>query len=243
MSKISLIRHGQASFGAKNYDLLSEIGREQAVALGEYFLHNEIKFDSIIHGNMSRQTETAQIMAEICGFSKNLKLDFGANEFDSDRLLNYYLPKLADASDDLYQIIHGEHEWFHKQENFELIFRQLVDLWQQDDDCPFESWKNFKRRILSMLNQINDNHKSDQKIAVVTSGGLISVTLQSILGFDNQTFMDMNLTINNASLTEIVISPIQDREKHNQRIDAKLLSFNNITPLLIKKQKHLVTRK
>ena len=33
MSVIYLIRHGQASFGQQNYDQLSEVGHQQAVAL------------------------------------------------------------------------------------------------------------------------------------------------------------------------------------------------------------------
>jgi len=243
MSKITLIRHGQASFGAENYDLLSDVGRQQAAALGEYFLEQGVKFDKIIHGEMSRQTETAQIMANSCGFSDELMLNSGANEFDSDRLLSFYLPKLAETSNELHQIIYAEQPWFNKEENFEQIFRQLVTLWQQDDNCPFESWCDFKQRILSMLNQIKKHHDSNQRIALVTSGGLISVTMQSVLGFDNQTFVDMNLTINNASLTEIIIYPLEENANHHQKIEAKLLSFNNVTPLLIKKQKHLITRK
>jgi len=243
MSKITLIRHGQASFGAKNYDLLSDIGRQQASALGEYFLEHNIEFDKIIHGEMSRQTETAQIMAKACGFSDELILNPGVNEFNSDHLLSYYLPKLAEASNQYHQIINAKQAWFNQQENFELIFRELINIWQQDANCPFESWNSFKQRILVMLNQIKSDHDSDQRIALVTSGGLISVTMQSILGFDNQTFMDMNLTINNASVTEIIIQPLTENTDYKQKIEAKLLSFNNITPLLIKKQKHLITRK
>jgi len=243
MSKITLIRHGQASFGAKNYDLLSDIGRQQALALGEYFLQQGIGFDQIIHGDMSRQTETAQIMAKTCRFSGNLITDSGANEFDSDRLLDYYLPKLAEKSEQLNQLIHSEQSWFNQPQDFEFIYRQLIKLWQQDKNCPFESWNLFNQRIMTTLNQIKDKSSTNQKVALVTSGGLISITMQSILGFDNHTFIDMNLAINNASLTEISIQPLDNEIEKKQIIKAKLLNFNNITPLLIKKQKQLITRK
>jgi broad specificity phosphatase PhoE len=36
MASIYLIRHGQASFGAQDYDKLSELGRRQATLTGEY---------------------------------------------------------------------------------------------------------------------------------------------------------------------------------------------------------------
>lgn len=37
MTTIYLIRHGQASFGAKSYDQLSPNGELQAKLLGQYF--------------------------------------------------------------------------------------------------------------------------------------------------------------------------------------------------------------
>ena len=37
MGTLYLVRHGQASFGADDYDVLSPAGHEQAVRLGEYW--------------------------------------------------------------------------------------------------------------------------------------------------------------------------------------------------------------
>ncbi len=248
MSKIFLIRHGQASFGSENYDLLSNIGREQAAALGEYFLAHQIQFDAIIHGQMSRQAETAQILAQTKQFSDDLILDKGADEFDSDSLLNYYLPILAETSEAYYQKINSRQKWFSNAKDFELIFRALIGLWQQDNTCPFESWGVFRNRSLNLLNRIRNEHGANKKIALVTSGGLISTTMQAILGFDDQIFMDMNLTINNASVTEIKIkahpeSLAQNNLPENETINAKLHCFNNISPLIMKKQPYLMTRK
>ena len=38
MTSIYLVRHGQASFGKKDYDNLSEIGEKQSFLLGEHFI-------------------------------------------------------------------------------------------------------------------------------------------------------------------------------------------------------------
>jgi len=243
MNKITLIRHGQASFGAENYDQLSDLGRLQAAALGEYFFKHQIKFDAIIHGQMSRQMETARILAQSKQHKTDLVTDKGANEFDSDSLLEYYLPILAATSDDFYQKIHSEKKWFANGENFELVFRALINLWQQDDNCPFESWDKFRKRSLELLNRISNEYGANKKIALVTSGGLISVTMQAILGFSDQVFMDMNLTINNASITEIKIKILAENSQKDKHLNANLLSFNNISPLVIKGQRELITRK
>ena len=61
MATIYLIRHGQASFGAENYDKLSELGCRQAEVAGEYFRDTGIQFDAVYSGDLSRQRETARL--------------------------------------------------------------------------------------------------------------------------------------------------------------------------------------
>ena len=39
MTDIYLVRHGQASFGEKDYDNLSKLGLEQSYLLGQHFNH------------------------------------------------------------------------------------------------------------------------------------------------------------------------------------------------------------
>ena len=58
MSKIYLIRHGQASYMADDYDNLSDKGILQSEALGEYFVNNDIHFDSIYIGKLKRHKQT-----------------------------------------------------------------------------------------------------------------------------------------------------------------------------------------
>ena len=50
MGTLYLVRHGQASFGADDYDQLSELGHRQSVRLGEYFAERDIRFDGLIAG-------------------------------------------------------------------------------------------------------------------------------------------------------------------------------------------------
>ena len=42
MSKLFFFRHGQASLGAANYDVLSDKGIRQSQLLGEYLLSEKI---------------------------------------------------------------------------------------------------------------------------------------------------------------------------------------------------------
>ena len=60
MGSIYLIRHGQASFGAENYDVLSPLGFQQSAALGDYLDQMGIRFDRCVSGELNRQQDTAR---------------------------------------------------------------------------------------------------------------------------------------------------------------------------------------
>ena len=80
ISNLYLIRHGQASFGEKNYDNLSKKGVKQSIVLGKKLLKQKISFDKTIIGPLKRHQQTFdginQGMVEIYMFhwlSKNLQ--------------------------------------------------------------------------------------------------------------------------------------------------------------------------
>ena len=60
MGSIYLIRHGQASFGAENYDVLSPLGYRQSEALGDYLAQLDVTFDRCLSGELERQQDTAR---------------------------------------------------------------------------------------------------------------------------------------------------------------------------------------
>ncbi|MBT8370495.1 MAG: histidine phosphatase family protein, partial [Deltaproteobacteria bacterium] len=60
MSEIYFVRHGQASFGADDYDRLSPLGEKQARILARYLAKTGKVFDAIYYGEMERQQKTAQ---------------------------------------------------------------------------------------------------------------------------------------------------------------------------------------
>src|SRR5215471_16221164 len=60
---IYLIRHGQAG-SRENYDVLSELGREQAALLGEHLASRPMQVATVYSGTMARQVDTAGIVCE-----------------------------------------------------------------------------------------------------------------------------------------------------------------------------------
>jgi broad specificity phosphatase PhoE len=99
LSDVYLVRHGQA--GTRDaYDSLSDLGREQARLLGEYFAREGLRFGSAVSGTMERHRQTA---AEVrCAFLR-AGLPFPEveerpewNEFDLDEVYRYIAPRLCE---------------------------------------------------------------------------------------------------------------------------------------------------
>ncbi len=235
MTHIYLIRHGQASFGAQNYDRLSDIGKSQARQVGCYFKQLSQNFDRIVHGDMQRQKVTAELMAESMGFTGQLVVNSALNEFASERVVHHYRPKFLENNETFNQQLSEQAPWGADSRHFEVIFKALMRLWQDDLDCPFESWSQFRHRVMGAFKQQALIGKQAKKLALVTSGGFISVVIQALLELKNTSQIDVNLAINNASVTELILPT--DGSKMS------LLSFNNVSPLLLATDPALITRK
>jgi broad specificity phosphatase PhoE len=50
MGHLYLVRHGQASLGAADYDQLSPLGQQQSLRLGEHWQAQGLRFDAVITG-------------------------------------------------------------------------------------------------------------------------------------------------------------------------------------------------
>ena len=95
MGTLTLIRHGQASFGAADYDQLSEIGQEQSRRLGAYLGHKNVHADVVYRGSLKRHAQTWMGMQE--GLALTLGASYQAavatvnpalDEYDGEALIN-----------------------------------------------------------------------------------------------------------------------------------------------------------
>ena len=95
MGSIYLIRHGQASFGADNYDVLSPLGVRQAQIVGQHLVDLGLRFDRCLSGDLSRQQDTARHALQqfsAAGLSAPaLEVDPAFNEFDAFGVLSALL--------------------------------------------------------------------------------------------------------------------------------------------------------
>ena len=89
-----LVRHGQASFGADDYDQLSELGQRQSRRLGAYFRERGLTFEAVITGSLKRQQQTWRGIAEGLGQAELQHLVWpGLNEYDSHAVIHAIHPE------------------------------------------------------------------------------------------------------------------------------------------------------
>jgi hypothetical protein len=88
MGVLLLVRHGQASIDAVDYDHLSALGRRQAQALGVRLAHADLPVERMVCGTSARQRDTARELVAALGFpAAQILTDARLDEFDHVGLL------------------------------------------------------------------------------------------------------------------------------------------------------------
>lgn len=235
MGSIYLIRHGQASFGAENYDVLSPLGFQQSAALGNYLNRLGIRFDRCISGELKRQQDTAKATIQQMGTCHghqppSIEIDPAFNEFLADEVIRAHLNDLLAVEPDAMRIFANAAN--HRAE-FQRLFSYVIHRWVsgEHEKEGLESWQSFIDRVQSGLNRLLDQADKKDHIAVFTSGGTITALLQLIIGVPPIKAFELNWQIVNTSL-----SRLKFRDQ-----DVALASFNSHAHLELLKIPELVT--
>lgn len=196
MGNLYLVRHGQASFGAVDYDNLSDLGVRQSVRLGEYFAQKGIAFDAVITGSLRRHTQTWKAIAQGAGLSHTALVWPGLNEYDSESVIQAIHPQPLQKPD--------------TPEVYRHHFRLLRDglrQWMNGVVSPkgMPSYTEFVQGISSALDHVRNNCSGN--VLLVSSGGPISTAVGHLLGTTPETTIELNLRIRNSSVTEFDFNP------------------------------------
>ncbi len=202
MPAVTLIRHGQASFGKANYDQPSELGYLQAHRLGISLKERDEPVDVVYVGAMQRHLQTA----ETCLAAAELKLPLqtlpGFNEFNHEQVLERFEPRYLDK--DWLASEMARHE--NPSDAFADMFRTAITRWVsgQHDDEYDETWTAFQQRCRQSLHDVITKLSGKQQALVFTSGGSISVIAQELLQLNDVATFRVNWTLANGGLTRIL---------------------------------------
>lgn len=250
MAILTLVRHGQASFGAANYDVLSELGQRQSEHLGAYFQLQGVCFSRVLTGSLQRHAQTlAGIVRgmEQVGNTAMAKTAQAAsiltelNEYDSHALLVAWhalqplqspehgcceplaatgVPAPADAALAALQ-----------RKNY---FRQLklaLAAWMDGRIAPagMPAYATFARGLAKVLAGICQ--EGSGPVLLVSSGGPIAQIVAHILQAPAASAIALNMQLRNSAVTETIYSP----RGH------QLLTFNTLPHLVAPEAAHLIT--
>jgi broad specificity phosphatase PhoE len=215
MSTLALVRHGQASFFAENYDQLSPLGEQQARLLGEYWVRRGLRFDEVYTGPRVRQIETAALAGE--AFAKagiawpEPRFVDELDEHQVDRLIKATMSQIAQEYPEIGRL-HANYRAAEapadKHRTFQLMFEEVVKLWVAGrvSASGIESWQEFSRRVRDGMKRMLDGEGRGRTIAAFSSVGAITVCLQEALHCGDRKALDLGWRLRNCSITEFVFT-------------------------------------
>ena len=210
MGNLYLVRHGQASFGATDYDNLSGMGQQQSLRLGQYLRQRDASFDLVLIGRLRRHAQTWQAIAKGGGFNHTPLVWPGLDEYDSEAIVKAIHPMALKKPDtpELYK------------QHFKLL-RDGLRHWMNGTTQPagMPDYPSFVQGVVSALDYVRASNCAN--VLIVSSGGPISTAVGHVLGTSAETTIELNFRIRNTAITEFSFNP----KRH------VLLSFNHLPHL------------
>lgn len=190
MQKILMVRHGQASYGAEDYDNLSELGKQQSFWLGEHLNQLGFKPALAVDGGLKRH---AQTLAEM---SKNLHIAKGTTdpafiEISLTNILEGYRKKYNNLPD-------FEQDRSLMNEALRLVLTAWIKGQFEADELP---WADYTTQVVNGLKNLASH---GENILVVTSGGTITAAVGAAQNLNASAQVSMMLKIHNSSTTKLI---------------------------------------
>jgi broad specificity phosphatase PhoE len=216
MGTLYLVRHGQASLGADDYDNLSELGQRQSLRLGQYFAAKGLQFEAVLIGGLRRHAQTwGQIQSGMAGvdtLAPTLTPSVwpGLNEYDSEAVIAcvHPGPQAKPVTPEAYRA------------HFRLL-REGLRQWAGGTVVPqgMPSYSDFVQGIGTVLDHVRSQHNGH--VLLVSSGGPIATAVAQLLGTRPEAFVELNMRLRNTAVSEFAFNP----KRHT------LLTFNTLPHL------------
>jgi broad specificity phosphatase PhoE len=215
MSRLFLVRHGQASFFDPDYDKLSPTGEVQSRLLGQYWTRHKTHFHQAFCGPRARQRATAQIVADAywsvgIAFPELVVLpEF--DEYRGDAVLEQGLPQLLESDADIREFHRASQESADQAErmkNFQRLFEAVINKWVDGEiSLPdVESWPEFCARVNRGLSGIASGSGRAEQVVIFSSGGPIGVAVQRALNLSDRDALRVMWMSRNSSYSEFLFS-------------------------------------
>ncbi|MEZ4454039.1 MAG: histidine phosphatase family protein [Nannocystaceae bacterium] len=217
MSTLVLIRHGQASLAAADYDVLSPIGVQQAAALGRHLAARREGFDHLITGPLRRQVDTmAHLRSAAADAGHPLPeaiVDEALAEYPALEILARFTADAAARDPEIaalqraFAAVQGDRRAYARA--FDRLFQAMMRRWLAGDfdGQGIEGYDEFQARIDGSLARILERAGRGARIAVVTSAGPIGAAMRRALNLAPWDGLRASFVVANTGLTELWTRP------------------------------------
>ncbi|HET9820307.1 MAG TPA: histidine phosphatase family protein [Burkholderiaceae bacterium] len=197
MGTLYLVRHGQASLGAADYDQLSALGARQCERLGAWFAAHGVAFDAVYVGTLRRHAQSLHAIGAAHGALPEAVLRPGLNEYDSAAVIR------AVHADAVMPPATPDEARLHFRR-----LREGLAAWMagraQPEGMPTHA--AFTAGIAAVLEEVRAHH-AGQSVLVVSSGGPIAHAVGQVLGLGHEAVIDLNMHLRNSALCEVRVTP------------------------------------
>jgi broad specificity phosphatase PhoE len=185
MPVVLLIRHGQASFGADDYDELSEHGRHQCQQVAAELGRRRLRDPVVVHGTLRRQRDTAALALP----GLPARVDRRWDEYDHLVLLERYAQPDPDAPPPT------------SSRQVQGLLDTALGAWVQDPDG---GWDAFRDGARDALDELLAGLPKGRDAVVVTSGGILAAVCGGLLGLGAAGVVALNRVTVNGAITTLV---------------------------------------
>lgn len=185
MPVVLLVRHGQASFGAEDYDHLSDLGRRQAALVGAELRRRGLRDPLVVSGSLRRQRDTAALALPGAEVHEDPRWD----EYDHLELLQRYAEVPGGPAPTSSRDVQG------------LLDRALA-AWVGDGDAG--GWPAFAGAAVAALTELVGRLGRGRDGVVFTSGGVVAAVCAHLLGGGASTVVALNRVTVNAAVTKLI---------------------------------------
>jgi len=224
MPTVLLVRHGQASFGAADYDVLSELGRDQADIVAASLAERGYRPARLLSGTLRRQQETAAAFRAFG--APDLEVEPRWDEFNTDDVLTHHSDSALRLQSD------GAGETLTNR-GFQAALEPALAEWvaHAERSPTSQTWPQFSGAGAAALDDLATELGTGETAVIVTSGGAIAAVVGALLGAPAEVFAALNRTLVNAGITKIAIGStgtnvlsVNDHS-HLELVDRELVTY------------------
>lgn len=178
MPVVLLVRHGQASFGADDYDVLSDVGRRQCELVGGELRRRGLRSPVVVAGGLRRQQDSAALALP----DAEVRVDPRWDEYDHLDLVRRYPP--ADPDTPVQDVLDA-----------------ALAAWLADPDGGWAAFRDPARTALTDLAAGLEGRDA----VVLTSGGVLAAVCSALLGVGDGAVVALQRVTVNAAITKVVV--------------------------------------